>query len=78
MEPNVWLSAVGFIAPSQAEKPQIAQIDADSIAPSQGCITRNTKVDHRNARKGIAFESGRRVAGTVSDFVVTRYLPARD
>ncbi len=59
----------------------MTQIDADTIAfiaPSQGCIAKNTKVDHRKARKGIAFESWRGVAGTASDFVFGRSREERD
>jgi hypothetical protein len=61
-----------------ADCPQITQIDADSIAPSQGCITKNTKIDHRKAHKDIAIENGHRKTGTVSDFVVERSRSERD
>ncbi len=38
-------------------RPQITQIDTDDIAPSQGCIAKNTKIDRRKAHKDIASQS---------------------
>ena len=45
------------------------------IAPSQGCIAKNTKSVHRKGHEGIASESERRAPGTVSDFVVVSRGP---
>jgi len=68
------------VAPSHrsiAVCPQMTQMDADFIADIAD-IAMNTKIGHHKGHKGIAFESGRRVAGRVFDFVVTRYQPDRD
>ncbi len=66
--------AIAFIA----DCPQMTQMDADFIASSQGCIAKNTKVDHRKARKDIAIDSGHRAECTASDFVLGRSRLERD